>query len=160
MKRHESLHTLTSHHQHVLTDAKRLRDASRSDGDDERRAAANAFLDRWRREGRLHFREEEELVLPTMGRFADPRRPEITEMLMQHVLIRGRVDELASTLARDEVPSPAALEGLGRILDDHVRLEEHVVFPAVEAAVPEEELGRLKERIAEFHARLGEGTGR
>jgi hypothetical protein len=64
-------------------------------------------------------------------------------MLLDHVLIRRDAALLPGS------PPLELLHDLGRRLADHVQLEEHEVFPLIEAAIPESELQPLGERIGE-----------
>ena len=94
--------------------------------------------------GALHFRVEEDVMLPWSARHLDPRDPAV------HVEIRRRANELTG----DEHPDPAELNALRETLNDHVRHEERVLFPMIEEALPADELARLAQRIdeAEFPA--------
>jgi hemerythrin-like domain-containing protein len=136
MKRHKSLHPLSHDHHKGLVQARRLREAEAP------AQAAERFLSFWRGELRRHFREEEEVLLPVLARHTDPRRAEIAETLLQHVEIRRRVDELESALEAGSLAETAPVAQLGELLHAHIRYEEDQVFPAIESAVPEEELWR------------------
>ena len=147
MKRHPSLIPLSSHHQNALVQAKSLRSRSGKRTAEERRNVAKTFLKFWESHGQSHFRVEEEVVLPTLARFGIARAEAISEMLTQHVEIRALVQEMADLIERNEAPSAERMVELGELLDRHVRLEEHTVFPYVERTVPEAELVRLRERL-------------
>lgn len=147
MKRHASLIPLSSHHQNALVQAKNLRSKTRTATEESRRELTETFLGFWEANGKSHFREEEDVVLPTLGRFGDAFTPEIQQMLRQHIDIRGRIDVLAEKVADRADPSIAELRELGEILDAHVRLEEHEIFPYVERTVPEEFLAAMKEKL-------------
>jgi iron-sulfur cluster repair protein YtfE (RIC family) len=69
-------------------------------------------------------------LLPCHARVADPAHPAVIRMLLEHVLIRGRI------LVIRELPNPLApdLNELGTSLELHVRHEERVVFPLIEDA--------------------------
>lgn len=88
------------------------------------------FLEFWEQEGNPHFSEEETELLPRYACVEDPRHPAVIRMLLEHVLIRGRI------LAIRELPSPLAadLNELGSWLELHVRHEERVLFPLIEDA--------------------------
>lgn len=146
MKRHPSLVTLSFHHQHVLVQARQLIKASTTDSS-QRRSVAEKFLTLWREKGIEHFRQEEEILLPTYARFGDSQQAQVLELLRQHTEIRSMVDSVSEAMNTDQGPEANLLRKLGETLDAHVRLEEHEVFPLVEAAVPEAELERLKKRL-------------
>jgi hemerythrin-like domain-containing protein len=147
MKRHASLIPLSSHHQNALVQAKNLRSKTLTRTEGARVELAETFLAFWDENGRSHFREEEEVVLPTLGRFGDAFTPEVQQMLRQHIDIRGRVDTLAEKIDANSAPSVEELRELGEILDAHVRLEEHEIFPYVERTVPEEELIAMQRKL-------------
>ncbi|MGH2928070.1 MAG: hemerythrin domain-containing protein, partial [Solirubrobacteraceae bacterium] len=63
MKRHPAIAALSRDHHHALVVAQRLRRATDDDGSDAR--ARETFLEYWRADGAQHFREEEEILLPT-----------------------------------------------------------------------------------------------
>jgi len=148
MKRHFALVPLSSHHQNALVLAKKLR-ATPDDASPEQRARlAREVLDFWNENGRDHFREEEDLVLPTWARFEAVWCPEVERMLREHIEIRALIDNFEIALSENHAPEWQTLRGLGETLDGHVRLEEHEIFDRVQKAVPEEELQRLKERLA------------
>ncbi len=139
MKRHPALVTLSRDHHHALVIAQRLRRATAGTATE----TARAFLDHWDAEEKLHFRIEEELLLPAYAAHAEPDHPAIIRMLLDHVRIRRDAALLAGT------PPLELLHDLGGRLADHVQLEEHEVFPLIEAAIPESELRALGERIRE-----------
>jgi hypothetical protein len=60
---------------------------------------------------------------------------------LDHMLIRRDAARLAGT------PPLELLHDLGARLADHVRLEEHEVFPLIEATIPESELQALGDRL-------------
>jgi hemerythrin-like domain-containing protein len=137
MKRHPALAPLSRDHHHALVLAQRLRRAT----DDDAAAAADAFLEHWTREERLHFRLEEEVLLPTYAAYGDPDHPAVIRTLLDHVRIRRDVERLAADTDLD------LLHELGDRLADHVRLEENELFPLVERALPEPALAALGERL-------------
>jgi len=104
-------------------------------------ASADLFLAQWEAEERLHFRMEEELLLPAYAEHGQLDHPAIVRMLLDHVAIRGMA-------ARLSCAPTDLLHELGERLSEHVRLEEREVFPLIEAAMPNAELRALGERIA------------
>ena len=137
MKRHPSLAPLSRDHHHALILAQRLRRATEQDAAD----AAEAFLEHWMEEERLHFRLEEEVLLPAYAAYGDPGHPAVVRTLVDHVRIRRDVERLAGGA------DPALLHELGERLADHVRLEENELFPLVERTLPEPALAALGERL-------------
>jgi hemerythrin-like domain-containing protein len=137
MKRHPALAPLSRDHHHALVLAQRLRRAGEQDAAD----AAAAFLGHWMEDERLHFRLEEEVLLPAYAAYGDPDHPAVVRTLLDHVRIRRDVDRLA------DGADPELLHELGGRLADHVRLEENELFPLVERTLPEPALAVLGERL-------------
>lgn len=137
MKRHPALIPLSRDHHHALVIAKRLRAATPQTATD----AAQAFLTHWDTEEKIHFRLEEEELLPAYAAYGDPNHPTVVRMLIDHMLIRRAAHQIASA------GSLELLHDLGSRLADHVALEEHELFPLIEAALPDAELQTLGERI-------------
>ncbi|MBV9804346.1 MAG: hypothetical protein JO130_14190 [Solirubrobacterales bacterium] len=71
MKRHPALEALSRNHHHALVLARRQRQADEHDG----AGAAQAFIEHWLHAERLHFRLEEEGLLPAYAAHGDPKHP-------------------------------------------------------------------------------------
>ena len=93
----------------------------------------------WETDGRAHFREEEELLLPACAEFIDPDEPVVAKVLTDHVRIR----HLADTVGGADHPTLQLLHELGNQLDRHIRREERELFPLIEQALPDANLRRL-----------------
>jgi len=141
MKRHPALVPLSRDHHHALVIARRLRNAEEHDAAE----TARAFLEHWEYEERLHFRLEEEVLLPAYAAYGDPDHAAVVRTLLDHMLIRRDVERLAGD------PPLALLHELGERLANHVKLEENELFPLVERTIPEAQLRALG-------ARLGDGA--
>lgn len=139
MKRAEALKPLSRQHHQGLAVAQRLRRVSPADVE----AVRGAFLTFWEDEGRRHFRVEEELLLPAYVRHADSDSPEVVRVLTEHAEIRRDAAELSAGAV--EV---SQLRQLGELLAGHIRHEERVLFPAIEAALSEDEQLRLAAAMA------------
>lgn len=145
MKRHPSLRKLSDDHHGGLVRARRLRRAGA--GKAEPSEAAREFLRFWEEDTRLHFREEEEVLLAVYARHGgDLRAGPIQDMLADHASIRGLVMELVEEGEAGGI-SPDTLRGIGERLEAHIRLEERRVFPLMEAELPEEGLTEIGERL-------------
>lgn len=132
MKRSEALAILSRDHHHALVVAQKLTRA-----DDQTGTAARArFLEFWEQEGRRHFQQEEELLLPAFAVHGGARHPVVLQVLGDHVSIRARAAQIAAA----SVESTEALHALGAELAAHVRLEERRLFPLIEQAMPGDEL--------------------
>jgi hemerythrin-like domain-containing protein len=97
------------------------------------------FLDFWGAEGRRHFRVEEEVLLPAYARHSEVDEPAVVRVLTEHLDLRRRAIDLDAT----ERPEVDQLHELGKRLERHIRHEERVLFPRIEAAIPEVELSDL-----------------
>lgn len=157
MKRHASLRDLSTDHHHGLVHARRLILAAEPPPAEPTLAPAAVvaeFLAYWEQETNHHFREEEEVLLPIFARYGDAQQAPIVRMLVDHVLIRRLVDDLragdAATAATRQT-----MRDLGTALRAHIRWEEDVVFPLIEAALPETALAALPARFAAFAAQEG-----
>jgi hemerythrin-like domain-containing protein len=142
MKRHEALEQLSRDHHQALFQAMRLKRA----GEDDAGAVLADFLDFWFGVGHLHFRAEEEVLLPAYSAYADASRDEVVRVLVDHVEIRREAHELGATKGE---PPPERLRALGERLDAHVRHEERVLFPLIEEALPDHELVRVARGVDE-----------
>jgi hemerythrin-like domain-containing protein len=140
MKRHPTLQQLSRDHQLALAVALELTRAVDATAD----AARARFLNFWRAEGRQHFRQEEEILLPAFARRGDPRHPIVARVLTDHVELRSD----AAVLAEDANPSPAVLRRVGARLQAHVRREERQLFPLIESTLDDRALRALGARLA------------
>ena len=142
MKRSNELRDLSEDHHHGLVVARRLRQAER--GDIPLAEAVAEFLLAWSAEIQPHFRNEEGVLLPALAEAVQVDDPLIVRTLTEHVALRRAVR------AMERSPDEArALAGeIGRALDDHIRFEERVLFPAVEAALEGPRLAELGRELA------------
>lgn len=131
MKRDPALVPLSHDHHQALFVAQTLRRATPETAADARAA----FLRFWEREGRTHFREEEEILLPAFAGYGDPAHPLVARALCEHVAIRQRAATVSDSV--DE------LVALGSALAAHVRLEERELFPLIERTLPPAALAEL-----------------
>jgi hemerythrin-like domain-containing protein len=148
MKRTPELRTLSEDHHHGLVHARRLRRMAEEDDEgDLGEPAAKGFLDFWQKETALHFRKEEEVLLPVMARYGgDLSREPLVEMLEDHARIRGLVMQLSDEVVGGNVRTET-LHEIGERLEAHIRLEERVVFPLIEESLSEAALRELAARL-------------
>jgi hypothetical protein len=132
VKRSPALSPLSREHLAALLVAKALREAS------EPEPATAKALDFWRSEGAVHFRVEEEVLLPGWALEAEVDRDGVNRMLLEHLAIRAAVIRVSRGKA-----SLADLHELGQMLHDHVRYEERFLFPLIEKALDDRALARL-----------------
>jgi iron-sulfur cluster repair protein YtfE (RIC family) len=143
VKRHPALESLSRDHHHALVVALRLKRAT----DSTAAEARASFLDYWEADGREHFREEEEVLLPALARFTDPDQPVVVRVLLDHIRIRRFATALADGGPLED------LHALGGELEQHVRREERELFGLIERVMPEPELVALAERLAPARGR-------
>lgn len=86
----------------------------------------------------MHFRIEEEVLLPVFALRGDARDPVVVQVLVDHLEIRSAARRVSSKAA-----SLVELHDLGDRLMAHVRLEERELFPLIEATLTERELDSL-----------------
>jgi quercetin dioxygenase-like cupin family protein len=137
MKRHPALISLSHDHHRSLVEARRLRRAADAP---ESAEAATAFLRFFADETIPHFRQEEEMLFPSVLDLEEAH-----ELLVQALLEHQRLHALTARLQQlvntgGEVDE--TMRELGRLLEAHVRLEERELFPLIEGLV--EELPKLQ----------------
>jgi hemerythrin-like domain-containing protein len=149
MKRHPSLREFSDDHHQGLVNARRLKRAASGEGDNPA-DTAQEFLEFWRRDTSLHFRKEEEVLLPVLARYGGDlgERP-ILQMLTQHAQIRGLAMQLSDELEQDKIREDT-LRNLGEQLEAHIRLEEREVFPLIEETLREQALQEVASRLNVF----------
>ena len=141
VKRADALQPLSREHLAALLAAKRLGEAG------ELEAARAGFLRFWEGDGRLHFRIEEEVLLPIWSLYGEVDEAGVKRMLDEHLAIRREALRMA-----DGEGSLEQARALGALLHDHVRFEERQLFPAIEAALDPDALERLARSIEEAEA--------
>ena len=133
MKRHPKLHALSSEHHAALVLARKL---ARHTGA-WTVADATALQDRFARELEPHFRVEEELLLPALQ---DAGRMDLAERTSSdHTALRAFV-------AAGPTDDETSVRAFADRLREHVRFEEHELFPSCEALLSEAALARLPGR--------------
>jgi hemerythrin-like domain-containing protein len=145
MRRSEALTPLSHQHHEGLYVALQLKRAR----PDTAAGARRAFLDFYEREA-AHFRTEEELLLPAFARHCDPNDPAIVRVLVEHVDLRRRGQDL---VAAGPAPDLAQLHELGERLESHIRHEERELFPRIEEALSSDELEELAAALKGAEAR-------
>lgn len=138
-RRHDALMPLTHDHHHVLVRARRLAKAVEGGDDGELWRESQAFVDFFQTEGDLHFREEEEELVPIFG---DQLPPEAVAMLEDHVILRAFVRSLAGEANVASVERETARQVADRFTA-HVRFEEKVLFPLIEAVATQDQMAQI-----------------
>lgn len=140
LKRHKSLQPLSRHHMEALHLALKLRRAGTEKSLLTPKEIKHEVKKFWEPKGQEHFREEEEILLPTYAQYASVNQPEIIELLLEHVKIRSLINQV---IQKEEIDL-SIMHELGELLNDHVRKEERVVFEKIQKELPEEILVELE----------------
>jgi hypothetical protein len=128
MDRPNVLGPLFREHEHVLALAARLRGLA--SGEEER--AAVEFRSFWLREGEAHLQREEG-VLPFAAVRAGVPRPLVERLVRGHRQLRQHADHVLGRIDAGGACT-GCLAQMGGLLEDHVRLQERELFPALELA--------------------------
>jgi hemerythrin-like domain-containing protein len=157
VKRHPSLHALSQHHHFALIQALGMRRAAEATA--EKRAAAverqaEKFVRFWHKSGQVHFREEEEVLLPA---YAQHTRldcdAEVMRLLADHAEIRAAAHEFEKCVAAKTAIEPKEMARVAKLLHDHVRLEENEVFPRIEKVLGEARLNDMGRGLTRLHSK-------
>lgn len=154
MKRHESLQDLSRDHYYALVQAQQVRKAIAGDKDaPSPEEAAKDLVRFYEAEGLHHFDEEEQVLLPILGRHVNLGEDPMAQRLLEdHEWLRGAFRGLRHKLdAGDDYED--LLANLGRRLHDHARFEEDELFPRVERELGTADLGQIHEASREFRLR-------
>jgi hypothetical protein len=144
MKRSAELRDLSEQHHYGLVASRALRLAA--EGARPLGEAVAAFRRAWEAEIQPHFRLEEEILLPELARVLPADDPLIIRTLVEHVALRRAAADLF------DAPDPARAGEAARLLHDHIRFEERVLFPTVEERLEGQALAAVGEALARAHA--------
>ncbi len=154
MKRHASLHPLSQHHHFALIQVWELRRALKLPAAERQkhvRTVARKFVRFWKNAGQIHFREEEEVLLPAYARHRRlDEDANVMRMLAEHAIIRGLISSIAASLEQGEV-SEDDVSKLAQTLHDHVRVEENEIFPRIEKTLSEDEMRAMGKGLHRLH---------
>ncbi|HLS66747.1 MAG TPA: hemerythrin domain-containing protein [Pseudogracilibacillus sp.] len=138
MKRHTVLQPLSRHHMEALYLGVKLRRAGTEKSTLTKEELIHEVKSFWNPNGERHFREEEEILLPTYAKYGDIEQKLIVDMLLEHVRIRSLVKTITT-----ETVDVETLHTLGELLETHIRKEERIIFPMIEKALPEDVLQEM-----------------
>ena len=141
MKRHPALIPLSRDHHKALSVAQKMRRA------DDGPEAAALFQAYWEQHGKVHFRIEEEVLLPSWAHLGEVNHLAASRLAQEHLEIRAAVLELAAR------PELELVRDLGQRLAAHVRFEERELFDLIEDDLAPPELERLARAVAEAEDR-------
>jgi hemerythrin-like domain-containing protein len=157
VKRHPSLHPLSQHHHFALIQALQMRRAVEAPPERRETAVlrqAEKFIAFWHKTGIVHFRQEEEVLLPAYARHARlDQDSEIMRLLADHAEIRAAVQDIERLRAKKLPIKVEAMARLAKLLHDHVRFEENEEFPRIERALGEENLDAMGRGLTRLHSK-------
>ena len=157
MKRHPSLHPLSQHHHFALIQALEMRRAAEAPAEKRDAAVqrqAEKFITFWHKTGIVHFREEEEVLLPAYARHTRlDQDADVMRLLADHAEIRAAVQDFEQRRAKKLPIKAEALAHIAKLLHDHVRMEENEVFPRIERVLGEENLAAMGRGLTRLHSK-------
>jgi quercetin dioxygenase-like cupin family protein/hemerythrin-like domain-containing protein len=109
-----------------------------------------------------HFRYEEEILFPILGKYIGTSTGPIAVMLAEHKIIRDNYESfqrvfLSATSITDDVRQ--AFETVAGILRSHIMKEDNVLFPMASARMSEADQNEVARRVAaEKEKREGRGS--
>lgn len=127
LSRNENLLVLSHEHHHGLVFCARLRKADNA----ERETILSFVLDFWNRSLLCHFEAEERILFPLISQEDIAKR-----FLKEHNDIR----KIISLVAEPETDFHKLAGELSRVLAEHIRFEERIMFPWLEKALGPETL--------------------
>ncbi len=154
MKRHPSLHPLSQHHHFALIQALEMRRAAEAPAEKRKAAVdrqADKFVAFWHKTGVVHFREEEEVLLPAYARHTRlDQDAGIMRLLADHAEIRAAVQDFEQWRANNLPIEAEAMGRLAKLLHDHIRSEENDVFPRPGSDGPRAHSAAQEERCLRY----------
>jgi hemerythrin-like domain-containing protein len=157
VKRHPSLHPLSQHHHFALIQALEMRRAAEAPAEKRQAAVerqAEKFIRFWHKTGHVHFREEEEVLLPEYARHTRlDQDADVMRMLADHAEIRAAVHDFEERREKKLAIPPEAMAHFAKLLHDHVRLEENEIFPRIEKVLGEKGLNAMGRGLTRLHSK-------
>jgi hemerythrin-like domain-containing protein len=89
-----------------------------------------------------HFKDEEELVFPFLKGKNQEVDNLISEILNEHILLKEKI--LSLEVNSDLINK---LDGIGKLLDGHIRKEERILFEKAQVILNEEELKMIEKKF-------------
>ena len=155
MKRHPCLHPLSQHHHFALIQALEMRRAAEAPVEKRKAAVerqADKFIAFWHKTGVVHFRQEEEILLPAYARHTRlDQDAGIMRLLADHAEIRAVVQEFEKRRSEKLPIEAEAMVRFAKLLHDHVRFEENEVFPRIERILGDENLEVVGRGLSRLH---------
>lgn len=144
MKRHKELQPLSRQHHNGLLAALLLKKGIAKAAD--KNVMAAFILDLWKQDLKQHFESEEEFLIPALTNTSFDEALN-KYLLEEHKLLRSYINSL-----QNEEPSISVIESFAKLLEQHIRFEERVYFPAAEEVLSEEQLKHIGEQLKDEDA--------
>lgn len=146
MKRHPALHTLShDHHQGLILAQQLKKGAPQYKGMPSTLEDKKEYtLQFYKSELVQHFKDEEEILFPSVSKKNEIVDSLITEVISEHREMESLVSELEKTNRLADV-----LDELGRLLEKHIRTEERELFVEIEKVLTEAELADISKKITD-----------
>jgi hemerythrin superfamily protein len=138
MKRTEMLIPLSHDHHQGLRVTQLLRRSEAGDAAEVREGFERFWIPH-----QDHIRIEEEVLFPKFAEFVGDDDPMLVKAFAEHRTIGTLADEVLGP----EEPPIDAMHRLADALTDHIRFEEREMFPAIEAAIPEDQQDALQKAL-------------
>ena len=143
MKRHSAIVPLSHDHHHALILAQAIKKNAVKSGlgakSIEEKVKATIIV--YNTELIPHFSHEEVLLFPIALGKDEELDKMIQDMIEEHDKIRNSIESLNNGNVEEN------LDEFGKLLENHVRTEERILFPKIEKIVGEEELNFLNGQI-------------
>jgi hemerythrin-like domain-containing protein len=148
---------LSQHHHFALIQALAMRRAAEAPAEKCQAAVerqAEKFIAFWHKTGMVHFREEEEVLLPAYARqMRLDQDAGVMRLLADHAEIRAAAEDFENRLAKKLPIEVETMAHLAKILHDHVRFEENELFPRIENVLGDEKLNAMGRGLTRLHAK-------
>lgn len=135
MKRHLQLQPLSRQHHNGLLIALLLSKGIKKKAD--RQVMASFISHNWQADLKEHFHLEEAYLLPMLTRHSFDQAM-IEKLLAEHAMLTGLANEaINGTIETHQI------EFFANLLNEHIRFEERLFFPAAEKVLTESELEEI-----------------
>ena len=145
MKRNPALHTLSHDHHQGLILAQQLKK-----GAPQYKGMPSTLEDKkeytisfYKTELVKHFRDEEEILFPSVKNKNDELDKKIAEIISEHRKMESLIKDLEKTDQLENV-----LDEFGQLLEKHIRKEERELFVEIEKSLSEEELVSIADTLS------------
>lgn len=146
MKRHPSLYTLShDHHQGLILAQQLKKGAPQYKGMPSTLESKKEYtIQFYKSELIQHFKDEEEILFPAVGKKNDVINKLIVEIISEHRKMESLVSALKKANNLEDV-----LNEFGILLEKHIRKEERELFVEIEKVLTEVELSDISQKITD-----------